>query len=97
MIEDVARPDVCAFEGRVVLSDFVVGFPNEKTECCDEDDHDEHPVLALDAEKAEFFDQKLHGTRPFVEQRTRFGGRNILFLYRGAHSIVAVAKRFCRR
>jgi hypothetical protein len=65
-----------------LFSNPVARFPNEKTECSDQANHDEHPVLAFKAEKAEFLNKKLHGTRPFVGQGTRFGVRNILILYR---------------
>jgi hypothetical protein len=67
-------------------SNLVVRSPSEKAECCDQSDNDEHPVLAVKAEKAEFLNEKLHGTRPLVEQGTRFRVRNILFLYRSGGS-----------
>jgi hypothetical protein len=42
-------------------SNLVARSPNSKTECRDQSDHDEHPVLAFNPEKAEFLNQKLHG------------------------------------
>jgi hypothetical protein len=76
------------------FSSLVAGSPNDKAKCRDQADHDEHPVLPFNAEKAEFLNKKLHGSRPFEVDGTLFAVRNILIL---AYPIVVVAKRFWRR
>jgi hypothetical protein len=62
-------------------SDTIAGFPDEKNKGRNQAGHDKHPVLALETQKGEMLDQKLHCSRPRFMQDKRFSSVNILFIY----------------
>jgi hypothetical protein len=55
--------------------------PDEKNESNDQKEDNQHPILAFDAEKSEWLDEKLHQSRPVLVHGKQFLQKNILFFY----------------
>jgi hypothetical protein len=51
-----------------LCSNRVARSPDEDNEDADQKKYNEHPVLALEAKKAKFLNEKLHCARPFPVQ-----------------------------
>jgi hypothetical protein len=62
-------------------SDSIASLPDEQNESRDHANHDKHPVLALETQKGEMLNEKLHRFRPLFVQDRHFSSKNILFLY----------------
>jgi hypothetical protein len=62
----IAVPACPSFDGGLIWlpSGPTTGLPNKKDENRDQRDHDQHPVLALETEKRETLDEKLHRSCP---------------------------------
>jgi hypothetical protein len=67
---EIARLDFCGRLTRPSL-DPIAGLPNEQSIGGDHANHDQHPVLDLEAQNGETLDQKLHRSRPLLG---RIGG-----------------------
>jgi hypothetical protein len=44
----------------------IAGLPDKKHVNCDQSDDDQHPVLALESQKGEILNEKLHHARPNI-------------------------------
>jgi hypothetical protein len=80
---EMAKWDRLLFRGRPIWPslDPIAGLPDVQNIGGDHANHDQHPVLDLEAQKGEMLDQKLHRSSPLFGQDKRFGRRTILFLY----------------
>jgi hypothetical protein len=56
------------FRGGLIelASDPIASLPGEKNGSGDQDNHDKHPVLALEAQKSKMPNKKLHRSRPHL-------------------------------
>lgn len=59
----------------------IIGLPGKKDIGRDHCDDDKHPVLALEAQKGEGFNEKLHDARLIQAECMSFAEKNVLFMY----------------
>jgi hypothetical protein len=62
-------------------SNLVACSPDEDNESGDQQNNNEHPILAFETKKAKFLNEKFHRFRPFIGQSMVSCDRNILFFH----------------
>jgi hypothetical protein len=82
-LEDYHSTDVSAWRSRLYLSALVSARPDKQNKRSDHESDNQHPNLPIESEKANFLNEKLHRSRPFIVQAKSFSLKNILFDYVG--------------
>jgi hypothetical protein len=67
------------------------GSPGEQRIGRDHRDDNQHPILALEAQKSEGFNEKLHDACLIQAQHKPFAEKNILFLYYSGRGVFGAA------
>ena len=62
-------------------SRIVASSPDQKCKSNDQNQDNQHPVLAFDSKNVKWLNEELHRDRPFLVQFRRFDEKRILFLY----------------
>jgi hypothetical protein len=59
----------------------VASSPDQKCKSNDQNQDNQHPVLAFDSKNVKWLNEELHRYRPFVVQPRGFDAEKILFIY----------------
>ena len=62
-------------------SRIVASSPDQKCKSNDQNQDNQHPVLAFDSKNVKWLNEKLHRNRPFIVQPRGFYAEKILFIY----------------